>query len=226
MNICRITLAGEALCPLPSGALWWPGRRVLVAGDLHLGKAERMARQGRGLLPPYETADTINRLDEAVGAYGPETIILLGDSFDDMGAGAALDDALTEQLRRMAAGRQWIWIAGNHDPGPLDLPGQHRAEVTVGPLSFRHIARQGAAPGEISAHYHPKARLRVRGQSIRRPCFLADGARLILPAFGTYTGGLDIADPVFDRLFAPDAQALLTGRAVVAMRRAVALARG
>lgn len=224
MNICKVQLCGEELQPLPSGALWWPAQQVLIAGDLHLGKAERFARQGRGLLPPYEVLDTVHRLDEAVRHTGPKTVLLLGDSFDDMGAQAALDDEITRQLRRMAAGRQWIWIAGNHDPGPLDLPGDHRAEVRIGHLTFRHIAKGDAEPGEISAHYHPKARLRLKGSAIRRPCFLADDRRVILPAFGTYTGGLDIVSPTFDGLLRENARALLTGRRIVSVARAAALA--
>lgn len=221
MNICDLMLAGERLVALPSGALWWPEYAVLTVGDLHLGKAERFARQGRGLLPPYEVMDTLGRLDDALREARPSTVILLGDSFDDMGSQTALDQSVTEQIQRMAAGRTWIWVAGNHDPGPLDLPGESRNALSVGPLTFRHIARPGAT-AEVSAHFHPKARLRVRGSSIRRPCFLVDAHRIILPAFGTYTGGLDIASPVLDSLMQSDARALLTGRRIVSVPRAMA----
>ena len=223
MNAQEIVLAGARLTLMPSGVLWWPATGVMAAGDLHLGRAERAARLGGALLPPYETAETLDRLAAEVDRLRPRTVLLLGDSFDDMAAADGLDEAVVERLMRLAAGRRWVWIAGNHDPGPLVLPGGHRAEWREGPLVFRHIADGAAGPGafrgEVSAHYHPKARFCLRGQPIARPCFLADGSRLILPAFGTYTGGLDIRDRVFGELVGEDATAFLTGRCITAVPR-------
>jgi DNA ligase-associated metallophosphoesterase len=225
MNAHEIVLAGARLALLPSGVLWWPATGLLAAADLHLGRAERTARTGAALLPPYETAETLDRLAGEVGRLAPRTVLLLGDSFDDMAAVDGLGEEIVARLLRLAAGRRWIWIAGNHDPGPLALPGSHRAEWREGPLVFRHIADvadRGAGagfPAEVSAHYHPKARLCLRGQPIARACFLADGGRLILPAFGTYTGGLDIRDAAFDRLVGADATAFLTGAQLTAVPR-------
>jgi DNA ligase-associated metallophosphoesterase len=225
MNVHEIVLAGARLALLPSGVLWWPAAGLMAAGDLHLGRAERAARTGAALLPPYETAETLDRLAGEVGCLAPRTVLLLGDSFDDMAAAEGIAEAIVERVLGLAAGRRWIWIAGNHDPGPLALPGSHRAEWREGPLVFRHVAEaadSGAAvgfPAEVSAHYHPKARLSLRGQPIARACFLADGGRLILPAFGTYTGGLDIRDPAFDRLVGADAIAFLTGAPLTAVPR-------
>jgi uncharacterized protein len=227
MNGQEIGLAGARLSLLPTGVLWWPAAGLVALGDLHLGKAERAARIGAGLLPPYETAETLERLEAEVARLAPRTVLLLGDSFDDMAAAGGLADEVVERLMRLAAGRRWIWIAGNHDPGPLALPGSHRAEWREGPLVFRHIAEAGVEtgagapgfPGEVSAHYHPKARLCLRGQPIARACFLADSARLILPAFGTYTGGLDIRDAAFDALMGREATAFLTGRRITPIPR-------
>ncbi|MEM1162804.1 MAG: ligase-associated DNA damage response endonuclease PdeM [Pseudomonadota bacterium] len=218
MNVPSILLAGETLTPLPSGALWWGREGVLAVSDLHLGKSERIARRGGGMLPPYETEDTLNRLEAVVTEAAPQTLVLLGDSFDDLRAADAVKAAVTERLLGLAGGRRLIWIAGNHDPGPVDLPGSHMAEYRAGPLVFRHIAEAGAS-GEISGHYHPKMRLWLKGTHIARPCFLTDQARAILPAFGTYTGGLDVADPAYDRLFGPGACAWLTGRRVTCLPR-------
>ncbi|MEL7468393.1 MAG: ligase-associated DNA damage response endonuclease PdeM [Pseudomonadota bacterium] len=223
MNSHAFEIAGNCLEALPSGALWWPEQRLLAVADLHLGKAERLARQGGSLLPPYETAETLERLEGVLGACAPRTVVLVGDSFDDLGAADALPDDIAERIARMAAGRRWIWIAGNHDPGPVDLPGTHLAEHRVEGLSFRHIAEPGGGP-DVSGHYHPKARLWLRGQSIRRPCFLIDSRRVILPAFGTYTGGLRIDDPAFDRIVTRDAIAVLTGKRAIALPRSAAMA--
>jgi len=213
-------LAGERLAALPSGALWWPAQSLLVVGDLHLGRAERTARTGGGLIPPYGDAETLSRLAAALAATAPDRVVCLGDSFDDMAAAAA--PWLAEALAPLARGRDWLWIAGNHDPRAPGLPGTWAEEARIGPLALRHMA---AGQAEISGHYHPKARLSLRGRRIARPCFACDGARLILPAFGAYTGGLDLTDPVFDRLLGSEAVAALTGRRVTCLpRRALAAA--
>lgn len=211
MNAYSFGLAGARLSALPSGALHWPAEGCLVVSDLHLGRSERYARRAGALLPPYEVEETLSRLDADIAAVAPRMVICLGDSFDDAEAGALADrEALW--LARLMAGRRWVWIAGNHDPAPLALAGEHRADLTLGPLTFRHEARAdpaGSALGEVSGHYHPKVRL--AGRAI--PCFLVDRARAILPAYGTYTGGLDTCDRAFGGLMGEGALAILTGRA-------------
>lgn len=206
MNWHDFTFCGLDLRALPSGALFWPDERLLCVSDLHLGKSDRLARRGGTLLPPYETRETLTRLDADLAATGALQVICLGDSFDDDAAVKALAEEETLWLLRMMAGRGWTWIAGNHDPAPLTLGGEHRSDVRMGPLTFRHIAEPHAA-GEISGHYHPKASL--AGKS--RPCFLVDAARIILPAYGAYTGGLRSHDAALTALMAPSALAILTG---------------
>lgn len=207
----RFDLCGATLTALGSGALWWPDERLLAVSDLHLGRSERAARLGSGLLPPYETADTLARLDADLGRTDARAVVCVGDTFDDPAA-ADLPEAECLWLMRMMAGRRWVWVEGNHDPGPVALGGEHRAELTIGPLTFRHIARP-AATGEISGHYHPKVRL--AGQS--RPAFLTDTSRVMLPAYGTYTGGMDASNSALRPLFAANAIAVLTGRAALAV---------
>ena len=208
MNTHDFDFAGTQLSALPSGALFWPSEGCLVVSDLNLGKSERGARGGGALLPPYETEDTLARLDAEIGARRPETVLCLGDSFDDPAAAGALAETHRLWLARLMAGRRWVWIEGNHDPGPVGLGGEHRAELALGPLRFRHIAAPGAS-AEISGHYHPK--LRLAGQS--RRCFLVGAARVILPAYGTYTGGLGATDPILCDLMGAGAVAVLTGTA-------------
>lgn len=210
MNGCDLTLAGARLVALGSGALWWPAARLLCVSDLHLGKSERMARRGGGLLPPYETEDTLARLEAEVTACAPDLVVCLGDSFDDLASAAALERAALARIGALQAGRRWVWIEGNHDAGPVALGGEHLGELRLGPLVFRHIA-EAAAEGEVSGHYHPKARVALRGRSLSRPCFLQDGARLVMPAFGTYTGGLAWTDPALQGLMGDGARAILTG---------------
>ncbi len=210
MNTHSFTFAGARLQALGSGALHWPEAGLLVVSDLHLGKSERIARRSGLQLPPYETRETLSRLEADIEATGAAQVLCLGDSFDDPAAAMSLSEEEVLWITRLQAGRRWIWVEGNHDPGPLALGGEHRAELTLGPLTFRHIAAEGAS-GEVSGHYHPKASLSARGRSITRPCFLLDATRLILPAYGAYTGGLRSRDPALCSLMAPGALAILTG---------------
>ncbi len=203
---------GETLHLRPSGALYWPAQKTLAVSDLHLGKSERLARRGGNLLPPYETQATLEKLDRDLEATRAETVICLGDSFDDTAALDGIEESSRLWLTRLMAGKGWTWITGNHDPGPLDLGGSHRAELKMNPFTFRHIA-EPAERAEISGHYHPKARL--AGQS--KPCFLADASRLVMPAYGVYTGGLRSHDTALTSLMAKDALAILTGPRVLAI---------
>lgn len=206
-----LTLNGARLTGRASGALWWGRERLLCVADLHLGKSERIARRGGALLPPYETAETLDRLEGEIARLDPARVVCLGDSFDDMDASGALSGRDQARLGALAAGRDWLWIAGNHDPLPLALPGACQAELRLGPLTFRHAAETDAAPGEVSGHYHPKLRLAAKGRAITRACFLHDVRRLILPAFGAYAGGMRADHPALLALFEPPARAILTG---------------
>lgn len=213
MNAHDFTLAGARLRALGSGALWWPDQGLLCVSDLHLGKSERVARRGGAALPPYDTRDTLTRLAADLALTHARTVVCLGDSFDDLGAAHALPEEERLWIARLQAGRRWVWIEDNHDPGPVDLGGTRLWELPLAPLTFRHIA-QRATSGEVSGHYHPKARIRTRARVISRPAFLADSDRVILPSYGTYTGGLDCTAPALAGLMRPEALAILTGRNV------------
>ena len=213
MNASDIPFCGETLTALPSGGLFWAREHLLVISDLHLGKSERIARRGGALLPPYDTEDTLARLADDIHVRSPRSVLCLGDSFDDLGAAMGLSETSRDAIAAMQAGRDWLWLEGNHDPGPVDLGGRHLKQYQRGPLTFRHIAEPEAVPGEVSGHYHPKARLKRAS----RPCFMADATRLILPAYGCYTGGLDWMTPVLRELFADQAIAYLTGPRVLAV---------
>ncbi len=205
----QIRLNGAVLTADPSGALLWPARQTLVVADLHLEKGSAFAARGQ-LLPPYDTRTTLGRLEAVIGKHRPKRVICLGDSFHDDGAGERLAAADRARLRRLTAGCDWVWIEGNHDPEPPDdLGGRIEAELIDAPLAFRHRARtNGAGPGvvvgEVSGHWHPKAAVHLPPKRISAPCFVSDGRRLVLPAFGAYTGGLNVLDPAVSGLFQPD----------------------
>ena len=212
MTTTPIPLNGADLTALPSGALWYAARRLLCVSDLHLGKSERMARRSGALIPPYDSRETLDRLAQDISRWQPEQVICLGDNFDDELAVAGIADADHDRLNAMKAGRHWIWITGNHDPGPVGISGTWQDEVQIDGLTFRHIAQSGAPNGEISGHYHPKHRLCGARSTLTRRAFIYDDTRLILPAYGTYTGGLRSTDPAIRNLFGDTAVAVLTGR--------------
>lgn len=198
-----LDLRGEALQVDPSGVVWWPDERLLIVADLHLEKGASLASRG-ALIPPYDTAATLARLGEAILRLRPARVIALGDSFHDEKVSTTLPEGLRQQLRGLMAGTEWVWIAGNHDPlPPADIGGDFTAELGLGPLLLRHEPQPGRARGEVSGHLHPAASVTVRGRSLRRRCAACDGERMILPAFGAYTGGLNLRDDAFRGLFDP-----------------------
>jgi hypothetical protein len=208
----RLLVNGVELQADVTGALLWPARRLAVVADLHFEKATAFAARGQ-LLPPYDTAASLDKLEGVVARHRVERLICLGDSFHDSGAAGRLDPAQAARLKGLTARLDWTWIAGNHDPAPPeDWGGRVAAEVTEGALTFRHEAAPAARGGEVSGHYHPKASVAVRGRRITAPCFVTDGRRLILPAFGAFTGGLNVLDPAISRLFRKGFQATLLGR--------------
>jgi uncharacterized protein len=216
MRTYEFSFHNANLTALPSGALWWAKAGLLCVSDLHFGKSSRIARKGGTLLPPFENADTLARLEKDILTRNPQTIICLGDSFDDLAAFEEMEVEDHNWLTCLMAGRKWIWIEGNHDPGPVDIGGTHVGSFRAGPLTFRHIADPDEM-GEVSGHFHPKSRLIAKGRSISRPCFLIDERRIILPAYGSYTGGLRSDAPVLNELMSPKSIAVLTGKSATAM---------
>ena len=197
----EIYIAGVRLMADCEGALFWPDERALIVADLHLEKGSSYANRGV-LLPPYDTAATLARLAELVARYAPQAVIALGDSFHDGDGPARLGDADRAALLALQRGRDWLWVAGNHDPDPSEhVAGSFAATLAIGPLLFRHAPQAGAVTGEVAGHLHPVARVSGRGRTVRRRCFVSDRRRMILPAFGAYAGGLNVRDQAFVEVF-------------------------
>ncbi|WP_425374377.1 ligase-associated DNA damage response endonuclease PdeM [Lichenihabitans psoromatis] len=198
----HIDVAGMHLLADAAGALLAENDRVLLVADLHLEKGSSLARRGM-LLPPYDTAATLHRLGTLIARYAPRRVVALGDSFHDRRATERLSIADRETLAALQAGRDWLWIAGNHDPEPpAGLWGEIATEWQFGPLLLRHEPQAGMATGEIAGHLHPAAIVAGRGGTVRRRCFVSDGSRCVMPAFGAYAGGLNLHDKAFTALFA------------------------
>jgi DNA ligase-associated metallophosphoesterase len=206
-----IRFAGETFVPLPSGALYWPDAEALLVADLHLEKLSSYARSGQ-LLPPYDTAMTLKRLERDVAATQARRVFALGDSFhrDEGTTTLLLQDR--ERLARLVEQLEWVWVAGNHDPAPHALGGKCCVELAVSGCSLRHEPRAGIA-GLIAGHLHPAARVAMNGKSSRRPCFVWDAHLMILPAYGASTGSLNVLSPAFAGLFdRTEMQVMMLGR--------------
>jgi uncharacterized protein len=194
-------LAGAETLLRPSGALWLHAERLLVVADLHLEKGSAYAARGQ-LLPPYDTRETLARLAAEAAQLRPRAIVLLGDTFHDRSAEDRLAEEDARALRAVAAVTELIWIVGNHDAdGPRALPGQVAAEWRAAGLRLTHAPAPAPRFGEVAGHLHPCARVKSRSGSVRRRCFISDGERMILPAFGAFTGGLNVLDRAYRGLF-------------------------
>ena len=194
-----VALAGLSLLADPAGVLYWPEHGLLAVADLHLEKGSSFAARGQ-FLPPYDTAETLARLTRLIARYAPRVVVALGDNFHDGGGPGRLIDEDRANLRDLQRGRDWIWITGNHDPEPAaNIGGSFHDAFALGALTFRHLPT-GAA-GEIAGHLHPVARIAHRGRAVSRRCFAADPTRMVMPAFGAFTGGLNVRDAAFCDLF-------------------------
>jgi len=188
-----------------SGALWLPAHGTLVAADLHLEKGSAFAARGQ-MLPPYDSSATLDRLEAELDTLRPARVVLLGDSFHDRKSLQRLPEGDRQRLWRLAEHRDWVWLEGNHDRETLDgsagvLPGEVVETLALGALRLTHEPEPAPRPGEVAGHLHPAATVVGHGRGVRRPCFVTDGKRLLLPAFGAFTGGLDVRDPAIASLF-------------------------
>lgn len=215
MKASPIRLAGGIeLAALPGGALLWPAEDCLIVADLHLETGRAYARRGVPL-PPYDTDQTLERLEGLIALHRPARVVSLGDAFHDPDGADGLAAQARARLRRLVACCEWLWIAGNHDPRPpKGLGGCALSELRRGGLVLRHVPAAGAIEGaEIAGHLHPKARLRTGGRALSRRCFVSDPSRVLLPAFGSYTGGLSVSAPAVRACFPGAFTAHLLGEA-------------
>lgn len=225
LSRCCFPFADTQFFVVGETALWWPERRALFVADLHFEKASWFASRGQ-MLPPYDSMATLERLTDVARTLDAAHIYCLGDNFHDDDGVGRLPAAALAMLRNLVEAYGLHWIVGNHDPGLDDLvPGPVSRELQLGSVLLRHEAEAFSGGGEISGHYHPKARIRAGGGTggriISRPCFVtgawceSDGApraRLILPAFGALTGGLDVTADAIANLFPQGYRALVPTR--------------
>ncbi|RDC60641.1 hypothetical protein HME9302_01856 [Alteripontixanthobacter maritimus] len=203
-----LSFAGEELILTRNHALYWPAERALLVADLHLEKASWYAKHGQ-FLPPYDSRETLERLAHAIRETGARRVFTLGDNFHDSHAAERMEPHATGMLAALTRAVDWVWITGNHDSAMEAAAGGTLAdELEIGGMILRHIAKRGELRPELSGHFHPKLRLRLRGRRIARPCAVrsrdtAGADRLILPAFGSLTGGMDAGDPAILKALQP-----------------------
>jgi uncharacterized protein len=207
--VSAFEFAGQTLHALPQGALFWPARRALIVADLHFEKASWFAKFGQ-MLPPYDSMATLADLTVLAAATAPLELWCLGDSFHDSAGAGRLPARAREMLGDLTAKLDWVWVTGNHDHA-LDDPfgGRIVDEAEIDGLVLRHEADPADPRPELSGHFHPKLRVAIRGRNVARRCFVASATKLILPAFGSLTGGLDAGHPEILKAVGADARALI-----------------
>ena len=190
-----LSFAGQDFVIVDRAALYWPREKALFVADLHFEKASWYARSGQ-MLPPYDSAATLDRLERALDASGATSLWCLGDNFHDSDGASRLDPTLVARLESLSRRIALHWITGNHDSAlETGFGGRVVEEAEIAGLALRHKAETCRSVPELSGHFHPRLRVRLRGRTVSRPCFVACCDRLILPAFGALTGGLDADDP-------------------------------
>ena len=211
MTAVPLRFAGHDLLLDPAGAVVWPAAGLLAVADLHLEKGSAAA-SGGSLVPPWDTSATLDRLARLIARWQPSIVVALGDSFHDRAGFSRMDAPDAARLQAMARRSRFVWVLGNHDPDPaIGVPGEAAHCWHLGGLDFCHQARPGHGP-ELVGHHHPKASIATRAGTVTRPCFVADGNRLMLPALGAFTGGLDVASPAIASLFPRGGMAYLLGQ--------------
>jgi DNA ligase-associated metallophosphoesterase len=214
-GVAEIEIRGRRLILDPSGALIFPDHDLLVVADLHFEKGSAFARRGQ-FLPPYDTRSTLDELERLLSRIRPRRVVSLGDGFHDDAGCERLDRRDAARLQILIDAHEWTWVTGNHDPNPpRGVGGGSATDIVIDGLCLRHTPASERTDGEIAGHLHPAARLHRRGRSIRCACFVSDGQRMVLPAFGAFTGGLDIQNDAFRRLFVMQPTAWLLGRRAV-----------
>jgi len=197
-----LLLAGETLVLDLCGGVWLPEHRTLIVSDLHLEKGSSYAARTGQFLPPYDTRETLACLHEAVVRHDPARVVALGDSFHDVRGPERMEPGDRAMVSALQEGRDWVWIAGNHDAAVSEgVGGRYADALTLGGLILRHEPSGEPVPGEIAGHLHPCGKVAMRGRAVRRRCFVTDGTRLVMPAFGAYAGGLNVRDRAIDGLF-------------------------
>ena len=204
-----LSFAGHDFLALPEAALFWPARGALLVADLHFEKASWFGRFGQ-FLPPHDSRATLDMIEALVARTGARAVWSLGDSFHDTDGAMRLDPATRARLEALTERLDWLWITGNHDAGMASMPGGRRlAEAEVDGIWLRHEADPQDPRPEISGHFHPKFRLSMRGRHVSRRCFVGSASKLILPALGALTGGLDAGHGEIRRAVGPGAMALV-----------------
>lgn len=202
LSFAPFEFAGHELLLGTGRAVYWPAEQALIVADLHLEKASWYARAGQ-MLPPYDSRETLERLAALVDATGARRVLCLGDNFHDAHGPARLDAVAADRLAALARRVDWVWVTGNHDEKDGAAHGTMLPELTLGGLMLRHEARSMETLPELSGHYHPQLRVAARGRSVRRPCAVVSERKLVMPAFGALTGGLDAAHPALLKALQP-----------------------
>jgi DNA ligase-associated metallophosphoesterase len=189
------------------GILFWPARSLLIVSDLHLEKGSYFASMCQPL-PVYDTLDTLNRLQIIIEKYQPEHVVALGDNMHDAKALQRMMPQDLAYLKKLCSSvNQWSWIVGNHDKDDYStsvLSGMNFYNViTIDNIVLSHDYCQDVEY-QIIGHYHPKISVKTKIRGVNGKCFVVTDNKILMPAFGSYTGGLDVKHAVLNTLISQE----------------------
>ena len=175
------------------GILFWFDKQIAIIADLHLEKGSSFGPSGQ-FLPPYDSEETLNKIFKTIKNHKIKTIILLGDTFHDKNAFDRMSEKVFILFKSLIEKYEVIFILGNHESkfeiGRINFLN----EYVIDDIHFIHQALQKSI-FQISGHFHPVATIKSSIKKITAKCLLHTNNHIILPSFGTYTGGLNINDP-------------------------------
>ena len=195
----KIIFANKEFILQKDGSVYWPDKKSLILGDLHLEKSSYFAKLGN-FLPPYDSFETLNKLEKSLNKLNVNKIILLGDIFHDKEGIKRLNKKLLKYLDYICKKFDVIWLVGNHDGIDRPKDAKFCKKYKIDNINFNHKSSKNTM-NELSGHYHPKATLKLFKTKISKPCFLIGKSKIILPAYGSFTGGIDSQDEIFKKIF-------------------------
>lgn len=212
MSALAVKVAGERLLLLPEKAVYWPAQAMLIIADIHFGKAASFRALGVPV-PRGTTTENLNALDALIAAHGARQVAFLGDFLHARAAHASSTQQAMLAWRATRPALRLLLVRGNHDRHAGDPAAALGIELVdephgIGPFAFCHHPDLEASGYALAGHVHPAWVLATRFDALRLPCFVVGRQRMILPSFGSFTGGHVIRREAGDAIYVSSGEAV------------------
>ncbi len=212
MSSHAVNVVGERLLLLPEKAVFWPAQEMLIIADIHFGKAASFRALGVPV-PRGTTTENLLGLDALVNAHGARHVMFLGDFLHARAAHASSTQQAMLAWRETRRDLRLTLVRGNHDKHAGDPAAVLGIELVdephaVGPFAFCHHPDLDTGAYVMAGHVHPAWVLATRFDALRLPCFVVGSHRMILPSFGSFTGGHVVTREAGDAIFVTSGEAV------------------